>query len=83
VLGRIAKWLLLSLEYEFTIVYKPSRTHVVVDVLSKLLDSKTTGSPRLDCGCNIIFCRTCMDRRSKKLFRDMSNARNFELSSET
>jgi hypothetical protein len=37
--GRIARWLLLFLEYEFTLVYKPGRTHVVVDVLSKLLDN--------------------------------------------
>jgi hypothetical protein len=36
---RIAKWLLLFLEHEFTIIYKPSKTHVVVDVLSKLLNS--------------------------------------------
>jgi hypothetical protein len=36
VFGRIAKWLLLFLEYEFTVVSKPSKTHVVVDVLSKL-----------------------------------------------
>jgi hypothetical protein len=35
---RITRWLLL-LEYEFTIIYKPGKTHVVVDVLSKLLDS--------------------------------------------
>jgi hypothetical protein len=27
------------LEYEFVVVYKCGRTHVVVDVLSKLLDS--------------------------------------------
>jgi len=39
VLGRITRWLLLFLEYEFTIVYKLGRTHVVIDVLSKLLDS--------------------------------------------
>jgi hypothetical protein len=39
VLRRIAIWLLLLLEYEFTIIYKPGRTHVVVDVLSKLRDS--------------------------------------------
>jgi hypothetical protein len=39
VLGRIARWLLLFLEYEFTIVYRPGETHVVVDVLSKLLDN--------------------------------------------
>jgi hypothetical protein len=32
---RIARWLLF-LEYEFTIVYKLSKTHVIVDVLSKL-----------------------------------------------
>jgi hypothetical protein len=31
--------MLLFLEYEFTIVNKPGRTHVVVDVLSRLLDS--------------------------------------------
>jgi hypothetical protein len=35
--GRITRWLLF-LKYEFTIVYKLRRTHVVVDVLSKLLD---------------------------------------------
>jgi hypothetical protein len=39
VFGRIAKWLLLLLEYEFIVVYKPNKTHVVADVLSKLLDS--------------------------------------------
>jgi hypothetical protein len=36
---RIARWLLLFLEYEFTVVYKLGRTHVVVDVLSRLPDS--------------------------------------------
>jgi hypothetical protein len=39
VFRRIAIWLLLYLEYEFTIVYKLSTTHVVVDVLSKLPNS--------------------------------------------
>ncbi len=38
ILGRITIWLLLFLEYEFTIVYKLGKTHVVVDVLSKLPD---------------------------------------------
>jgi hypothetical protein len=37
--GRIARWLLLFLEYEFTIVYKLSITHVVIDVLFKLRNS--------------------------------------------
>jgi hypothetical protein len=32
--GRIARWLLLFLEYEFTTVYKLGRTHVVVNTLS-------------------------------------------------
>jgi hypothetical protein len=36
--GRIARWLLLFLKYEFTMVSKPGKTHVVVDVLSRLLD---------------------------------------------
>jgi hypothetical protein len=36
--GRIVRWLLLFLKYDFTIVYKLSRTHVVVDALSRLLD---------------------------------------------
>ncbi len=34
--GRIARWLLLFLKYEFIVVYEPSRTHVVANVLSKL-----------------------------------------------
>jgi hypothetical protein len=37
--GRITRWLLLLLEYEFTLVYKLGRTHVIVDVLSKLLNN--------------------------------------------
>jgi len=36
---RITRWLLLFLGYEFTKVYKPSRTHVVDDVLFRLPDS--------------------------------------------
>jgi hypothetical protein len=42
----IARWLLLLLENEFTIVYKLDKTHVVVDVLSRLLNSsKPLGVP--------------------------------------
>jgi hypothetical protein len=36
VLSRIARWLLLFLEYEFIVVYKLGRTHVVVDALSRV-----------------------------------------------
>jgi hypothetical protein len=38
VLGRIVIWLLLFLEYDFIIMYKPGITHVVTYVLSRLLD---------------------------------------------
>jgi hypothetical protein len=34
----ITRWLLLILEYDFIIVYYPSKIHVVVDALSRLLD---------------------------------------------
>ncbi len=31
VLGRITRWLLLFLKYDFTIVYKPGKTHVIAN----------------------------------------------------
>jgi len=37
--GIIARWLLLFFEYDFTIVYKPCKTHVVANALSRLLDN--------------------------------------------
>jgi hypothetical protein len=37
--GRIIRWFLLFLEYNFTIVYKPSRIHVVANALSRLPDN--------------------------------------------
>ncbi len=44
VLGRIIKWLLLFIEYEFTVLYKPSKTHVFVDALLRLPNiTKPTG----------------------------------------
>jgi hypothetical protein len=33
------RWLLFFLKYDFTIVYKLGKTHVVIDALSRLLDS--------------------------------------------
>ncbi len=36
---RIARWLLLFLEYGFIVVYKFGKTHVVADVLSRFLDN--------------------------------------------
>jgi len=37
--GRIARWLLLFLEYEFIIDFKLGITHVVADALSRLPNS--------------------------------------------
>jgi hypothetical protein len=34
--SKLARWFLLFLEYDFKIVYKPSRSHLMVDALSKL-----------------------------------------------
>jgi hypothetical protein len=36
VFGRIIKWLLLFLEYDFIVMYKPCKTHVIADALSRL-----------------------------------------------
>jgi hypothetical protein len=36
VLRRIVKWLLLFLEYDFVVVYKPNKIHVIIDALSFL-----------------------------------------------
>ncbi len=55
-LGRIARWLLLFLEYEFTIIYKLGRTHVGTDVLSRLLDSsKPLGVPNKIVDASLFF----------------------------
>jgi hypothetical protein len=58
VLGRIARWLLLFLEFEFTIVYKLGRTHVVVDVLSKLPNtSKPLGVPNQTMDASLFYVK--------------------------
>jgi hypothetical protein len=36
VLGKITRWLLLFLEYDFTIMYKPCKSFVVIDALLRL-----------------------------------------------
>ena len=40
--GRIARWFLLFLEYDFIVVYKPNKIQGVADALSKSLHSKPT-----------------------------------------
>jgi len=35
---RLARWLLLFLEYDFSVICKPRRSHFVVDALFQMLD---------------------------------------------
>jgi hypothetical protein len=37
--GIIARWLLLFLAYDFIVMYKPGKIHVVTNALSRLPDS--------------------------------------------
>ena len=39
--GKIAWWLLLFLEYNFIVVYKPSKTHGVANTLSRSSNGET------------------------------------------
>jgi len=58
VLGIIVKWLLLFLEYDFTIVYKLNRTHVITDALLRLLNStKPTSVPNQTIDANLFYTR--------------------------
>jgi hypothetical protein len=36
VFGKIIRWLFLFLEYDFKIIYKPSRSHLMAHALSRL-----------------------------------------------
>jgi hypothetical protein len=36
VFNKITRWLLLFLEYDFKIIYKPGRSHLMVDALHRL-----------------------------------------------
>jgi hypothetical protein len=46
----------LFLKYDFTIVYKPSRTHVVADALSRLLDiTKPIGVPNQTIDASLFY----------------------------
>jgi hypothetical protein len=38
VLGKIPRWLLLFLKYDFIVMYNWGKTHVVSNALSRLLD---------------------------------------------
>jgi hypothetical protein len=56
VLGRIARWLLLFLDYEFIVVCNLGRTHVIANVLSKLQhSSKPLGVPNQAVDASLFF----------------------------
>jgi hypothetical protein len=56
VLKIIARWLLLFLEYGFTIVYKLSKTHVIAYVLNRLLDvTEPSRVPKHTTNASLLF----------------------------
>jgi hypothetical protein len=55
---RITRWLLLFLEYDFMVVYKLSRTHVVVNALSRLPDiTKPIGVPNQTTAVSLFYTK--------------------------
>ncbi len=68
--GRVARWLLLFLEYHFTIVYKPNRTHVVVDILSRLPNTtKPTRVPNQSINASLFYTKLKWLNDVKKFMR--------------
>jgi hypothetical protein len=58
VLGRIIRLLLLFLKYDFIVMYKISRTHVVANALSKLLDiTQPTSVPNQTIDASLFYTK--------------------------
>jgi hypothetical protein len=54
----IAGWLLLFLKYDFTVVYKPTKTHVVTNALSRLPDiTKPTCVPNQTMDASLFYIK--------------------------
>jgi hypothetical protein len=52
--SRLVRWLLLFQEYDFKIVYKPSRSHLMVDTLSRLPhQTEPVGVPDQTCDAHM------------------------------
>ncbi len=52
----IVRWMLLVLEYNFIVLYKPNRIHVIIDALSRLLSStKPTSLPNQTIDANLFY----------------------------
>jgi hypothetical protein len=58
ILRKTTKWLLLSLKYDFIVVYKLGKTHVITNALSKLLDiTKPIDVPNQTTDANLFYTR--------------------------
>ncbi len=54
VFGRLAKWFLLFLEYDFKIVYKHGTSHLMVDALNRLPNhTEIVGVPNQTCNVHM------------------------------
>jgi hypothetical protein len=53
--GKITRWFLLFFKYDFTVVYKPCKTHVITNALSRLLDSTEPTSVPDQTKCASLF----------------------------
>ncbi len=56
VFGRLVKWLLLFLEYDFKIIYKLGRSHLMVDALNRLSNQfEPIGIPNQTCDAHLFI----------------------------
>ncbi len=54
VFSRLARWFLLILKYDFKVVYKLGRSHLMVDALSKLPNqTESIGVPDQTCDAHM------------------------------
>ncbi len=67
---KIVRWLLLFLEYDFIVVYKLCRTHVIVDALSRLLDIiEPTCAPNQTTDANLYYIELELLKDVKEFLR--------------
>jgi hypothetical protein len=53
VFGMLARWFLLFLEYDFKIIYKPSRSHLITYALSRLPQIEPIRTPNQTCDAHM------------------------------
>jgi hypothetical protein len=56
VFSMLTRWLLLFLQYDFKIIYKPGRSHLMADALSRLPNqTKPIGVPNQTCDVHLFI----------------------------